>query len=67
MSVCGGWFSGLLLDGDHEQEKERIAPQMELFKAVNAPCIVYGEMRALPSRATAKKPLATKPKLSRTR
>jgi inosose dehydratase len=43
MSVCGGWFSGLLLDGDIEAEKERITPQLELFKAVGAPCIVYGE------------------------
>ena len=43
MSVCGGWFSGLLLDGDIEREKDRIAAQMELFKAVGAPCIVYGE------------------------
>ena len=25
MSVCGGWFSGLLLDGDMETEKDRIA------------------------------------------
>lgn len=43
MRVCGGWFSGLLLDGDIEAEKDRIAPQMALFKAVGAPCIVYGE------------------------
>lgn len=43
MSVCGGWFSGLLLDGDIEAEKDRIAAQMALFKAVDAPCIVYGE------------------------
>ncbi len=43
MSVCGGWFSGLLLDGDIEAEKDRIAEQMQLFKAVGAPCIVYGE------------------------
>jgi inosose dehydratase len=43
MGVCGGWFSGLLLDGDLEVEKDRIAQQMELFKAVGAPCIVYGE------------------------
>src|SRR3569832_1966481 len=43
MSVCGGWFSGLLLDGDLETEKQRIAQQMQLFKAVGAPCIVYGE------------------------
>ena len=37
MSVCGGWFSGLLLDGDMSAEKDRIAQQMELFKAVGAP------------------------------
>jgi inosose dehydratase len=43
MSVCGGWFSGLLLDGEIEAEKDRIAPQMQVFKAVDAPCIVYGE------------------------
>ncbi len=43
MRVCGGWFSGLLLDGDIEAEKDRIAAQMALFKAVDAPCIVYGE------------------------
>ena len=63
ISVCGGWFSGLLLDGDIEREKERIAEQMELFKAVNAPCIVYGET-ARSIQGDRSKPLATKPKLS---
>ena len=43
ISVCGGWFSGLLLDGDIAAEKDRIAEQMAFFKAVGAPCIVYGE------------------------
>jgi len=43
LMLCGGWFSGRLLDGDIEEEKERIAPQMALFKALGAPCIVYGE------------------------
>jgi len=43
MSVCGGWFSGRLLVGGIDEEKDRIAAQMELFKATNAPCIVYGE------------------------
>ncbi len=43
ISVCGGWFSGLLLDGDIEAEKDRIAGQMAVFKAMGAPCIVYGE------------------------
>src|SRR3954466_5126178 len=63
MSVCGGWFSGLLLDGDMEKEKERIAEQMALFKAVNAPCIVYGEC-ARTIQGDRSKPLATKPRLS---
>ena len=43
MAVCGGWFSGLLLDGDIEAEKDRVRAQLDLFKAVGAPCIVYGE------------------------
>ncbi len=44
ISVCGGWFSGRLLDGDIEAEKDRIAGQMALFRDAAAPCIVYGEM-----------------------
>jgi inosose dehydratase len=43
IGICGGWFSGRLLDGDMEAEKDRIAAQMALFKAMDAPCIVYGE------------------------
>ncbi len=43
IAVCGGWFSGRLLDGDLEAEKDRIAGQMALFRALGAPCIVYGE------------------------
>ncbi|MER9934070.1 myo-inosose-2 dehydratase [Mesorhizobium sp. M0088] len=63
MSVCGGWFSGLLLDGDIEAEKDRIGRQMALFKAVNAPCIVYGETAgSIQGDRTA--PLATKRQLS---
>ena len=39
---------------------------IELFKAVNAPCIVYGEVgRSI--QGDRSKPLATKPKLSRRR
>lgn len=63
MRVCGGWFSGLLLDGDIEAEKDRIAAQMALFKAVGAPCIVYGETSgSIQGDRTA--PLATKRRLS---
>ena len=63
MSVCGGWFSGLLLDGDIEAEKDRIAEQMALFKAVHAPCIVYGETAGT-IQGDRNVPLATKRKLS---
>jgi inosose dehydratase len=63
MRVCGGWFSGLLLDGDIEAEKDRIGPQMALFKAVGAPCIVYGET-AGSIQGNRSAPLATKRRLS---
>ena len=63
ISICGGWFSGLLLDGDISREKDRIAGQMDFFKAAKAPCIVYGET-ARSIQGDRSKPLSTKPKLS---
>lgn len=63
IGVCGGWFSGLLLDGDIEREKERIAQQMVLFKALGAPCIVYGETAGT-IQGDRDAPLAAKRKLS---
>ena len=63
ISVCGGWFSGLLLDGDIEVEKDRIAQQHAFFKAAKAPCIVYGET-ARSVQGIKSAPLATKPKLT---
>jgi inosose dehydratase len=62
MRVCGGWFSGLLLDGEIEAEKDRITAQMALFKAVGAPCIVYGET-AGSIQGDRSAPLATKRRL----
>ena len=44
ISVCGGWFSGMLLETDLETEKARIAKQLKFFKEAGAPCIVYGEV-----------------------
>lgn len=63
ISVCGGWFSGLLLDGDIEAEKDRIAQQMQFFIAAGAPCIVYGET-ARSIQGLRHAPLASKPKLT---
>lgn len=63
MSVCGGWFSGLLLDGDIETEKDRVAEQMAFFRAAGAPCIIYGET-ARSVQGERHTPLADKPKLT---
>jgi inosose dehydratase len=62
VTLCGGWFSGTLVDEELAANKGRIAPMIELFKAVNAPCIVYGEVgRSIQGRRDI--PLARKPRL----
>jgi inosose dehydratase len=63
VTLCGGWFSGTLVDEDIAVNKDRIAPMIALFKAVNAPCIVYGEVgRSIQGKREV--PLAQKPRLS---
>ena len=63
VTLCGGWFSGTLVDEELSANQDRIAPMIELFKAVDAPCIVYGEVgRSI--QGDRSKPLASKPKLS---
>jgi len=63
VTLCGGWFSGTLVSEDLSANKSRIAPMIELFKAVDAPCIVYGEVgRSI--QGDRSKPLATKAVLS---
>ena len=63
VTLCGGWFSGTLVNEEIGPNKDRIAPMIELFKAVDAPCIVYGEVgRSI--QGDRSKPLATKPRLS---
>ncbi len=68
ISVCGGWFSGLLLDGDIEKEKDRIAQQLDFFKSAGAPCIVYGEtarsIQGEPAIALNKKPILEEAELA---
>ena len=59
VTLCGGWFSGTLVNEELAANKDRIAPMIELFKAVNAPCIVYGEVgRSI--QGDRSRPLATK-------
>lgn len=63
VTLCGGWFSGTLVSEEMEVNKDRIRPMIELFKAVDAPCIVYGEVgRSIQGERSA--PLSTKPVLS---
>ncbi|MFN0116658.1 MAG: myo-inosose-2 dehydratase [Paracoccaceae bacterium] len=63
VGVCGGWFSGTILDGDIAANKERIRAQMDLFIAAGAPCIVYGEV-AGSIQGQQRMPLDRKPRLS---
>ncbi len=43
ISLCGGWYSGTLLDNDLEIEKQKVRNQLDLFTHLQAPCLVYGE------------------------
>jgi inosose dehydratase len=63
VTLCGGWFSGTLTVEDLAANKDRIQPMIDLFKAVGAPCIVYGEV-GLSVQGNRQAPLATKPVLS---
>ena len=63
VTLCGGWFSGTLVDEELASNQDRILPMIELFKAVDAPCIVYGEVgRSIQGKREI--PLAQKPRLS---
>jgi inosose dehydratase len=63
VTLCGGWFSATLVNESMESNKQRIQPMIDLFKAVNAPCIVYGEV-GLSIQGDQSRPLATKARLS---
>jgi inosose dehydratase len=63
VTLCGGWFSGTIVTESIAANQRRIQPMIDLFKAVNAPCIVYGEVgRSI--QGDRSKPLASKPRLS---
>ena len=63
VTLCGGWFSGTLTHESLEVNKDRIQPMIDLFKAVDAPCVVYGEV-GLSIQGDQSVPLAKKPVLS---
>jgi len=41
VALCGGWCSGNLMVASVADEQAAIRQQVELFAALNAPCIVY--------------------------
>lgn len=43
IALCGGWYSGTLLANDIASERDQMQAQIDQFKALGAPCIVYGE------------------------
>lgn len=43
LRLCSGWYAGTILDSDLEAEKDRARGQLELFIALDSPCLVYGE------------------------
>jgi inosose dehydratase len=43
LSLVSGWYSGLLLNNNLKNELERVKPQLELYAALGAPVLVYGE------------------------
>jgi inosose dehydratase len=43
LSLVSGWFSGELLQGSLEREKDRMAAQMATFKSLAAPVLIYAE------------------------
>ena len=43
LALCGGWYSGTILDNDLEAEKDQVLQQLTLFRDLRAPCLVYGE------------------------
>ncbi len=60
LKLVSGWFSGLLLNNTLENELERVKPQVELFAALEAPVLVYGETyQTVQNRQH--EPLASKP------
>ena len=62
LCLVSGWYSGELLVREIEEEKERIAEQLALFRELGAPVIVYGET-ARSIQALQEVPLASRVRL----
>jgi inosose dehydratase len=43
LHLASGWYSGTILDNDLEAEKDKVRGQLDLFGALGAACLCYGE------------------------
>ncbi len=43
LRIVGGWYSGNLIHGTVEQEKQRVGKQLSLYQKWECPVMVYGE------------------------
>lgn len=64
LALCGGWCSGGLLARSIEDEKTAMRQQLEQFRALNSPCMVYSECSNTVQGAQ-DIPLKNRPKLSK--
>lgn len=63
LALVSGWFSGELLHGSVKSEQKRILAQLETFKALGAPVLVYAETTGtVQNRMEA--PLSSRPRLA---
>ena len=63
LSLVSGWYSGTLIHNSLEDELDRIADQLALFKACGAAVIVYGETyQTVQNRQ--ERPLNSRPRLA---
>ena len=62
LALVSGWYSGTLINNGLEEELERIAEQLALFKQCGASVIVYGEAYETVQNRQ-ERPLSSRPKL----
>ena len=67
IALCGGWCSGASLVNDFATEREAVREQVELFVALNSPCIVYAECSNTSAGADRAQPVNDRPKADQRR
>ncbi|MFV2093317.1 MAG: myo-inosose-2 dehydratase [Hyphomicrobiales bacterium] len=63
LRLVSGWFSGKLLEGSIDDEKNRVASQLALFQAMGCPVIVYAET-SRDVHGTQSIPISQRPQIS---